>query len=109
MHNKGLMVGELVRRVEGFNRERGWDTRHQPIRLLAALVSEVGELAEHYKSASDEPSAIGRLEAIGDELADVAIYVACIALAEEIDLEGAVTRKLELNGMKYPASRGSSE
>jgi len=102
-------MGELVRRVREFNEERGWDKMHEPSRLLAALVSEMGELADQYKWGSHRVGSADRGKAIGDELADIIIYAACIALAEGIDLDDAVARKLKRNAIKYPVSGESSE
>jgi NTP pyrophosphatase (non-canonical NTP hydrolase) len=44
-------------------------------------------------------------EKIRHELADIFIYLAYVAEKFNIDLEEAITKKIELNGQKYPVSK----
>jgi len=47
----------------------------------------------------------GEREALSHELSDVLIYLVRLAEKCHVDLPRAVLRKLELNALKYPASR----
>ena len=80
-----------------------------------ALTGEVGELVEIFqwmteadsRCATDDPD---RARAIGEELADVLMYLVRLSDMLGIDLNAATQAKLALNARKYPvdASRGSS-
>jgi NTP pyrophosphatase (non-canonical NTP hydrolase) len=101
---------QLQQRVRAFAEERDWGQFHTPKNLAMALAGEVGELIEHFQwltpgeSAavmSDEASA----RAIGDELADVLIYLVRLADVLGVDLLDAAGRKLAANAERYPAER----
>lgn len=96
-----MTIDELVLAVREFNQVRGW-YRKSP-EFLLALVTEVGELAECYKwKRLDFTLTASEKKHIADELADVVIYVACMAIADDIDLTEAITSKIAANGTKYP-------
>ena len=48
---------------------------------------------------------------VGEELADVAVYVLLLAHDLEIPLAAAIERKLEANALRYPVAqyKGSAE
>ena len=52
-----------------------------------------------------------KLEAVGEELADIFVYLVRLADQLGVDLPAAVERKIELNEKKYPADvvRGSAK
>jgi dCTP diphosphatase len=98
-----MNISAFVDLVAQLNKERGWYKTHKTSRLLIALITELGELAEFYKwKAEGQPLKEAQKQGVADELADILIYVACIALVEDIDLETAILRKLHANGLKYP-------
>ena len=85
-------LAELETYVVNVRAERGF-TR-EPVRLLALLVEEVGEVARELKrtwSVNYEPFSTGRL---ADELADVQTLVLAPSNAFGIDLEAACLAKL---------------
>jgi NTP pyrophosphatase (non-canonical NTP hydrolase) len=96
-----MTINELVSFIKEFNYSRNW--KRQASEVLLALVTEVGELAECYKwkSINHAPTPSEK-EGIADELADIVIYVVCMAIAEGINLDDAITSKLEKNQVKYP-------
>ena len=105
--------GELV----AFAAARDWDQFHSPRNLALAMVGEVGEVAEvfQWKSDADSPAGLGnwkdaKLVHLGEELADVLLYLVRLADRCRIDLAAAARRKVVVNGLKYPADRvrGSS-
>ncbi|MFU8771118.1 MAG: nucleotide pyrophosphohydrolase [Anaerolineales bacterium] len=91
-------IRELTNKMHQFVQAQGWyqddSPRPQTLRNLAiSLNLEAGEVLEHFqwKEESDD------LLDMGDELADVALYLLQIASIAGIDLEAAILRKLEKN------------
>lgn len=100
----------LTAALRRFARERDWDQFHTPKNLVMALVGEVGELVEHFQWLTpDESVAVmedgtaARL--IGEELADVFIYLVRLADILDVDLLDAAETKVEANARRYPADR----
>jgi NTP pyrophosphatase (non-canonical NTP hydrolase) len=102
-----LDVGALQRRLRDFAAERRWQPFHTPKNLATALVVEAAELAEIFQwltpeqscTAGDDPQ---QAERIGDEIADVLLYLLQIADHTGIDVAAAVERKLAKNALKHP-------
>ena len=96
-----------------FTTERKWDQYHDPKSLLLALVGEVGELSELFQwiPADNAVSRVAeqpRLQTrVGEEMADVLLYLVRLADVLEVDLEGAATRKLASNARKYPVDKSN--
>lgn len=111
-----MSLDDMVSRISKFAIERDWDQFHSVRNLILALVGEVGELAEIMQWVPDEKTdeffddAKNRLR-FEEELADVLIYLLRLASIRNIDLEGALSRKLKNNEEKYPVakSRGSAK
>jgi dCTP diphosphatase len=103
---------ELRDRLRLFARERDWEQFHTPKNLAAALSVEAAELLEHFQwSASPAADLTGTKRAeIGDEIADVLIYLVRFADVLAIDVESATEAKLAKNALKYPVelARGKS-
>jgi dCTP diphosphatase len=106
-------IDGLRERLQAFSAERDWEKFHSPKNLLLAMVGEVGELAELVQWV--EPADIGEWmqdvrnsQAVSHELADVFAYLIQLADALSIDLVTALSEKIDLNELKYPAelSRG---
>lgn len=100
---------ELTRLMREFTTERDWARFHDPKSLLLALVGEVGELAELFQWVpADEAAASvadpGRRERVGEELADVLLYLVRLADVLGIDLMEAARTKLEAGRSRYPAA-----
>jgi NTP pyrophosphatase (non-canonical NTP hydrolase) len=96
-----------------FAEERDWDQFHSPRNLATALIVEAAELLEHFQwqtqSESERPTT-DDLTTIGEEMADVLIYLVRLADKLDVDLFEAARRKIELNANKYPPgqARGGS-
>lgn len=98
-------LGETLRE---FARERDWEQFHSPKNLAMALAAETGELVELFQWLSEEQSACpdpARKQRMGEEMADLLIYLVRLADRLDLDLEQAVHQKLQQNRDKYPASR----
>jgi NTP pyrophosphatase (non-canonical NTP hydrolase) len=93
--------------------DRDWDQFHSPKNLASALIVEAAELVEHFQWMTEQESrslSAGKVAAVGEELADVLIYLVRLADKLEIDLLDAASRKIRRNAEKYPIDKaqGSS-
>lgn len=91
-----------------FTAERDWERFHDPKSLVLALVGEVGELSELFQWLPAESARAMAQEAplqtrVGEELADVLLYLVRLADVLDVDLDSAARRKLARNALKYPA------
>ncbi|HEY9897579.1 MAG TPA: nucleotide pyrophosphohydrolase [Pantanalinema sp.] len=88
---------ELTERMHDFVRTKGWYERESkrpqtPSNLAKSLVIESAEVLEHFQwSEAADP------EALGDELADVLLYLMQLADVAGVDLEAATLAKLARN------------
>jgi len=80
----------LVDRIDKFAKEREWEKYHTPRNIMMALMGEMGELAELFQWMGDETDV--KLEdplfwdKVGQEMADVSIYLMRMAKVSGIDL-----------------------
>jgi len=109
-------VDGLARALSAFARERNWEQFHSPKNLVMALTGEVGELSELFQWMTEADSRVAcsdpqRAQAVGDELADVLLYLVRLADVLGVDLNAAAVHKLETNAANYPVAkaRGSSK
>ena len=107
------MLDRLRQKIIEFRDLRDWEQFHDPKNLAEAIVIEAGELLENFlwktcNESRDLP--VERITAIGEEIADIAIFLTIIANDLGLDIESIVNRKLEINENRYPVerSRGSS-
>lgn len=104
---------DLARNLATFAAARDWQRFHSPKNLASALVVEAGELLEHFQWMSEEESrALGPSQraAVGQEIADVLLYLVQLSTALGLDAVDEARRKLELNEERYPVekARGNS-
>lgn len=97
----------LQSRLRGFAAERNWESYLNPKNLAMALTVEAAELQEIFQwMTPDEAANIASKpdahQHLGEEVADVLMYLVQLADRAGIDLEAAVERKLLLNARKYP-------
>ena len=107
-------LGSLADRIRAFSLERDWDQFHSPKNLAMAMVSEVGELVEHFQWLTEEQSRHIKKEKLPDieeELADVLIYLVRLADKLDVDLIAVANKKIDRNAEKYPVekARGSAK
>lgn len=100
----------LQQTLREFAAERDWQPFHTPKNLAMALMVEAAELAEIFQWMTPEQSqsaAQDKVEQdrIGDEVADVLMYLLQLAGHCDVDLKRAVGRKLTKNAQKYPPTR----
>jgi NTP pyrophosphatase (non-canonical NTP hydrolase) len=109
MSDADTTVAELRKLVNDFVDCRQWHRFHAPKNLAMSLAIEAGELMEHFQWISPVQSRAlardpQRLEAIGDELADVLCYALALSNELGLDISAAVRRKMQKNEAKYPAA-----
>jgi NTP pyrophosphatase (non-canonical NTP hydrolase) len=93
-----MNIPELTEAMHQFVRAQGWyepdSPRQQTLRNLAISLSlEANEVLEHFQWSED----LKNPAALGDELADVSLYLLQIASVAGIDLEQAILTKLAEN------------
>jgi dCTP diphosphatase len=103
-------VKGLSEALAAFAAERDWDQYHSPKNLAMALTGEVGELSEIFQWLTEEASKSvatnpDTATAVREELADVTLYLVRLASVLGVDLNEAVTQKLQKNATKYPVDK----
>lgn len=103
-------VKGLCEALAAFAAERDWDQYHSPKNLAMALTGEVGELSEIFQWLTEEASKSvatnpDTATAVREELADVTLYLVRLASVLGVDLNEAVTQKLQKNAAKYPVDK----
>lgn len=103
-------LAELKEAVRQFAAERQWERFHTPKNLAMGLAVETAELMEHFLWLDAEESRQVtadpvKLQAVAEELADVANYVLNLSQVLGIDLSEAIVAKIAKNALKYPAEQ----
>jgi NTP pyrophosphatase (non-canonical NTP hydrolase) len=106
---KKLSVAEFQRLIDDYVTERNWKKYHKPKDIAISVAIESSELLELFQWKPD-PLEAGKLDEalkarIGEELADIVIYSACMANALHIDLSEVLLDKIKKNRTKYPAEK----
>lgn len=99
-------TNDLQQRLRDFAAARDWDPFLTPKNLAMALVVEAAELVEIFQWKTAEESQQLSAEDhqhLGEEIADVLMYLLQIADRAGVDLPAAVDRKIAMNALKYPA------
>lgn len=103
-----MNLSELQAKLRHFAAERDWQPFHTPKNLTTALMVESAELAEIFQWMTPEESRLAHQDPtakqrIGEEVADVLLYLLQVADHSGIDVEQAVKDKLARNAVKHPA------
>jgi|TARA_B110000008_G_C16795709_1_gene494512 NTP pyrophosphatase (non-canonical NTP hydrolase) len=109
-----MIKQETIDRILKFRNDRDWGQFHTIKDLCLGLNIEVSELQEIFLWKDDKElkkTINTKKESIGDELADIFIFLAYLSNDLNIDLNEAINRKIDKNGNKYPIaeSRGSNK
>ncbi len=95
--------------MHDFVAERHWSKYHTPKNIAAATVVEAGELLELFQwltpeeakdRCANEPAF---KKAVGEEMADVMMYLMSLANAIDLDVASTIEAKMAKNQKKYPA------
>jgi Predicted pyrophosphatase len=97
-----------------FTEQRDWAQFHDPKSLILAMVGEVGELAELFQwLPSDEAVRLAAAEPLrtraGEEIADVLLYLVCLADVLGLDLAVSARKKLARAGERFPTDNYRGE
>ena len=96
-------LDDLTTRMREFTEARDWGRFHDLKSLTLALTGEVGEVAELVQWLPSGATGEGELqERLGDELADVLLYLVRLADVAGIDLGAAASAKLTRNEERFP-------
>lgn len=111
--NQFADLNALKLSLRNFVKERDWEQFQTPKNLSMALAGEAGELVAEFQWLTAEQSAsltADQRQAIGEEMADVLIYLVRLADTLDLDLLQLATAKQLKNNDRYPASlvRGSA-
>ncbi len=99
--------------IRDFAKARDWEQFHSPKNLVMALSVETAELMEHFQWLTEEKSLhidVKTKTEVGQEIADVLIYLTRLADVLDIDPLQAAFDKIQINAVKYPVekSRGNN-
>ena len=99
-------IQNLSDQIKAYVDERNWGKYQKPRDLALSAAVELGELLEHFQWKTDEEiqkHIQDHREELGDEIADVFIYLIHLSRECGIDLYEATERKIEKVKTKYPA------
>ena len=102
-----MNIQNIQKQLSDFADERDWEQFHDPKNLAMALSVEASELVEIFQWLTPEEAkdimTTDEGEHVKEEMADVMIYLLQMADKLDIDLESAVTNKIEKNSEKHPS------
>lgn len=103
---------KMTERIVAFRDARDWKQFHNPKDLSLSLVLEAAEVMEHFqwKSKEEIDAYLKTNKAdIGEELADVLYWVLLMGKDLDIDVLGALEKKMEKNEAKYPVEKAKGK
>ena len=100
-------VAALKKLMDDFVERRNWRQFHDAKNLSSSIAIEAAELMEHFQWLhSDAVSKVRdnaeQMNEIEEEVADIFAYLLSFATSMNIDLSGALARKMKKNEGKYP-------
>ena len=113
LENKSENIDSLrgiQERMRIFAQERDWEQFHDPKSLILALVGEMGELAELFQwLPADQASSLAQQpelqQRVGEELADILLYLARVADVVGLDLAEVTDAKFKSVEKRFPAEQ----
>jgi NTP pyrophosphatase (non-canonical NTP hydrolase) len=105
-------IKETIEKIRKFRDERDWMQFHDPKSMAASVTIEAAELLEHFQWKTKEEVEVyakSHKDEIGEEVADVAMYLFELADNLGIDLLKTMERKLEMNAQKYPVEKAKGK
>lgn len=103
-----MVSDNLKFKIIDFREKRNWKQFHNLRTLSSSLVLEASELLELTQWSADseiEQVAALKRQEIENEIADLSILITYITEDFGIDIESAVSRKLDINSEKYPIEK----
>ena len=107
-------VDSIQARMKEFAHERDWEQFHDPKSLLLALVGEVGELSELFQwLPADQAQSLAQQpqlqQRVGEEMADIHLYLVRLADVVGLDLTEVTNAKLESIRERFPIEQVKGE
>lgn len=108
MSDQTTTVQELRSLMNDFVEQRNWSRFHTPKNLAGSVAIESAELLELFQWLTTEEATekaktdVAFRERIGEEMADVLLYLLSLANALDIDVSTVTFDKVEKNNRKYP-------
>lgn len=103
-------VKNLKEKVSVFVKKREWERFHNPKDLAESICIEAAELLQIFqwiskKEALEYRTKSEKKKKIGEELADVLIYLLSLSNVMELDISQVIEDKIEKNERKYPVGK----
>lgn len=103
-------IHELKQKIKDFCEARDWDQYHDAKELAIGVITEAGELLDHFRFKSEKQMEEmfknpEKKAEISDELADVFYFILRLAQRYDIDLTTALNKKIEKNEKRYPVEK----
>ena len=101
-------IVDITEKLRRFAEERDWERFHSPKNLAMAMTVEVAELVEHFQWLTEEQSnnlSPEKKALVAEEIADIQIYLICMADKIGINIHDSVRIKIRQNEKKYPPDR----
>jgi len=108
MKDDDTTIQTLRQVMQDFVAERNWSRFHTPKNLAGSVSIEASELLELFQwQTTEEATERAKNDEefrskIGDEMADVLLYLLSLANALDIDVTDATIKKVAKNKIKYP-------
>ena len=104
--DENTSIAQIIKIIRDFRQDRGWLESDNVKHLAMAMTKEAAELQEIFTWCdSREAFEHGRnnLEHLGEEIADVLVYLLSIADIYDFDISYILADKLTKNALRYPA------
>lgn len=105
-------IKELTKKIIAFRDARDWKQFHSHKNMAIDLALEAAEVLEHFQWKTDNENneyAKTNKDEIAQELADVGICLLELADNLDVDLAGAIEKKLKINRKKYPVEKAKGK
>ncbi|SHE69630.1 MazG nucleotide pyrophosphohydrolase domain [Microbulbifer donghaiensis] len=100
-----METGDILAAFDDIARCRGWQSLHTPKNLAMALSVEVAELCRHlqWKSDAEIHELMQSVESrqVAAELADIQMYLCKLAATLGVDMDSALSDKIEENRRRH--------
>lgn len=87
-----------------FRADRGWEEYHTKMNLIHAIGVEFGELSRLFQWGKKPERS-----RVGEEIADMIIYLEYLAYEYCLDMDKEVQDKIKMNAEKYPIGPNHEE
>lgn len=98
-----------LKKILKFRDERDWQQFHEPKNLAISLSLESSEVLELFQWSKDNKLPSSKVEELKDEIGDVYYWLLLLAHEFDIDLEEALTDKMEKSAKKYPVEKSKGK